>query len=331
MRDERLPSVAVSVVKDGVIVWEAAFGWANREREVRATPHTPYSLASISKPFTATAVMKLAQAGRLHLDRPANEYLGIGRITPTAEASKATVRRLLSHTAGLPLFYLEEPDPAVRRTADAIIAQYGILKHPPGRFVYSNLGYGILERIVERVSGASFEEYMRREVFEPLGLGGASVPLQRPDDAAIRYDAAQNPIAFFDLAHRGASSIYASAHDLATFGMFHLKERRADFAALLAFRTIDEMQRVHARRSDGRGYGLGWAIDEDEIGLRRVGHSGGMRGVAASLRLFPSERLAIVVLTNTRSAAIDALADAVTDAALPHYYWRRRLARLARW
>src|SRR5918996_1628367 len=77
---EGLPSVAVAVARDGRIIWEAGFGWANREQQIPATPHTPYSLASISKPFTATAAMKLVEQGHLALDHPANDYLGNARI-----------------------------------------------------------------------------------------------------------------------------------------------------------------------------------------------------------------------------------------------------------
>jgi CubicO group peptidase (beta-lactamase class C family) len=328
MQAEGLPSVAVAVAKDGQIIWEAAFGWADRERRVRATPTTPYSLASISKPFTATAIMKLVHAGRIALDRPANDYLGDGKITPIGQASKATVRRLLSHSAGLPIFYLAEHDLPRRLPADEVIAKYAIIRQPQGRYTYSNLGYGILERIIERVSGARFDEYMRSEIFAPLRLGAASVPLEAPPAAAVRYEKGVRPLPFYDLAHRGASSVYASAHDLARFGMFHLKERRADLVPLLTRRTIDEMQRVHTSRTPAGGYGLGWTIDEDAIGLRRIGHHGGMPGVSTILTLFPSERLVVVVLTNTRNAAIVPVADDIADAALPHYAWRRRLARL---
>src|SRR3712207_4301406 len=104
--DDGLPSIAVAVAKDGRIVWEEGFGMADRERGVPAGPHTMYSLASISKPFTATGLMKLVERGRVHLDRPVNDYLGGGRLTGLAgEASQATVRRVLSHTAGLPLHW----------------------------------------------------------------------------------------------------------------------------------------------------------------------------------------------------------------------------------
>ena len=102
----KVPSISLAVARDGRIVWEESFGYADLERQIKATPATLYSMASISKPIAATGIMKLVEQGRIDLDRPANDYLGNGKITGLAgDAAGATVRRLLSHTAGLPLHY----------------------------------------------------------------------------------------------------------------------------------------------------------------------------------------------------------------------------------
>lgn len=106
MLKNQLPSVAVAVAQHGKIVWEQGFGWADREQLHPATADTMYSLASISKPFTATAVMTLVKQGKLELDAPANDYLGAAKINGLAgDASEATVRRLLNHTSGMPLHW----------------------------------------------------------------------------------------------------------------------------------------------------------------------------------------------------------------------------------
>jgi CubicO group peptidase (beta-lactamase class C family) len=124
------PSVAVSVARDGRIVWEEAIGWANRERAIRATPNTMYPLASISKSLTATAVMVLVERGTIDLDAPTNRYLGSSRLTGLAgNSDSATIRRVLSHTAGLPLhsqiYYADRgyAPPSMEET----IRRYGIL------------------------------------------------------------------------------------------------------------------------------------------------------------------------------------------------------------
>jgi CubicO group peptidase (beta-lactamase class C family) len=142
MVEHALPSLAVAVARDGEVLWEEAFGWADRAQRVPATPHTLYSLASISKPITATALMVLHDRGQLDLDGPVNAYLGDAKLTARAgDAEAATVRRIANHTSGLPLhyhfFYADEP--YRRPPMDETIRRYGNLVMPPGeRFQYSN-------------------------------------------------------------------------------------------------------------------------------------------------------------------------------------------------
>jgi CubicO group peptidase (beta-lactamase class C family) len=319
---QHVPSVVVAVARDGQIIWEDAAGWADRERRILASPQIPYSLASISKPFTATAVMKLVEAGDLALDGPANDYLEGARITG-ARPERATLRRVLSHTAGLPAYYRVRS--STEPSFDDTIARRAILTRSPGRrYLYSNLGYGILDHIITRASGVPYEEFLRREVFGPLRLERAGAAADAPPGAAVRYGRTGAPLPFYELDHRGASAVYASAQDLARFGMYHLNERTQDRAGVLDRRTIREMQRIHAWVAPGKGYGLGWRIDEDDLGFRHVGHTGGMPGVTTVLSLFPSERVVIVVLANGQSDQILPLARRVAAAAMPQYGWRLR-------
>jgi CubicO group peptidase (beta-lactamase class C family) len=326
--DQTVPSIVVAVAKDGRIIWEFAAGWADRERRIPATTlHTPYSLASVSKPFTATAVLKLVEAGRLALDRPAHGYLGQARITGT-HPERATLRHVLTHTAGLPAYFrMRFADDA--QTFENAIASRAILTRPSGRrYLYSNLGYGILDHIIERVAGVTYADFMHRELFEPLQLEQTSVPTAAPPDAAVRYSADNSPLRFYDVDHRGASSVYASAHDLVRFGMFHLNQDASaehhSGPRILQAKSIREMQRVHTQIDIGTGYGLGWRIDDDGRGFRQVGHTGGMPGVTTMLSLFPAERVVVVVVANRHSDLVVPLARRVAGAVIPAYAWRLR-------
>src|SRR6185369_16162491 len=187
------PSIAVAVARDGKIIWEQGFGWADREKRVAADEHTMYSLASISKPITATGLMTLVAAGKVSLDRPVNDYLGAAKLRGRAgDAAQATVRRVANHSSGLPLhyqfFYADESyrPPSV----DETILRYGNLVTSPGEhYQYSNLGFGILDYVIARVSGRSYEDFMREEVFVKLGLTHTSIGigpgLERYE--AVRY------------------------------------------------------------------------------------------------------------------------------------------------
>lgn len=337
IEEQGVPSVALAVAKDGRIIWEEGFGWADRERMLEAGPHTMYSLASISKPFTATGLMMLVERGAVELDRPANEYLGMGRLTGLAgEASQATVRRVLSHTAGLPLHYQFFYASAGygRPSMDETVARYGIVVNPPGEvFQYSNLGYGIADHIISRVSGQSYADFMRTEVFLPLGLNRTSVDIGPGLEqfTAQRYDSKQRPIPFYTFDHPGGSAVYSTAHDLVRFGMFHLKNRLPGQRRILADSTIDLMQRIHTPDSASGGYGLGWSILRDDNGYRRLSHTGGMPGVATTLTLYPSENLAIVVLTNKSDGIPFRVAEEIAAVLLPRYAATRaeRRARMA--
>lgn len=302
--DGSVPSVAVAVAKDGKIVWEQGFGWANREEMIPATADTPYSLASISKPITATGLMTLVQAGKIDLDAPINNYLGNAKLKAwVGNADDATVRRVANHSSGLPLHYqfFFSNEPWQKPSYDETILRYGNLVTIPGEhYQYSNLGFGIIGYVLSRVSGESYPDFMRQAVFIRLGMTHTSVGIGPGLEKfqAIRYDQKGAPIPFYDFDHPGASAIYSSAHDLVRFGMFHLKDHLPDQAQILSDASIDEMHRPSLKIDDHAGYGVGWVSEDRPDGYHAVWHNGGMPGVSTQLMLVPSENIAVVVLMN---------------------------------
>ena len=323
------PSLAVAVAQHGDIRWEEGFGWADRAERRPADEHTPYSLASISKPITATGLMVLKERGKLDLDLPINQYLGEAKVKAwIGNADDATVRRVANHSSGLPLhyhfFYDDEPYP--RPPMDETIRRYGHLIAVPGeRYQYANLGYGLLDYVISRISGQTYSDYMRSEVFVPLGMIRTSVNIVPGLDAyaATRYSPNGSPIPFYDFDHPGASAVFSSAHDLVRFGMFHLKAHLADQKAILSDDTIDEMRRPTSEVSAGHGYGVGWAIAEDTMGYRSISHGGGMGGVSTLLTLIPSEQIVVTVLSNASSPLPGMISQEILSVLLPEYARRR--------
>ncbi|MGA7341723.1 MAG: serine hydrolase domain-containing protein, partial [Terracidiphilus sp.] len=222
--DQSVPSVAVAVAQHGKIIWEEGFGWADRENGIPATENTMYSLASISKPITATALMTLVQAGKIDLDKPINDYLGDAKLKARiGDANDATVRRVANHSSGLPLHYqfFLSNEPYQKPSYDETILRYGNLVTIPGEhYQYSNLGFGIVGYVLSRVSGEGYADFMRDAVFLKLGMTHTSVGVGPGLEKfqAIRYDQKGSPIPFYDFDHPGASAIYSSAHDLVRFG-----------------------------------------------------------------------------------------------------------------
>ena len=324
----QMPSIAVAVARDGKIVWEEGFGWADREKRIAATADTMYSLASISKPITSTGLMVLVQEGKIDLDRPINDYLGDAKLRARAgDAAQATVRRVANHSSGLPLHYqfFYEDEPYRPPPMDETIRRYANLVTIPGeKYEYSNLGFGIIDYLIARVSGKPYEEFMRQEVFAKLGLKHTSVGPLAGQAAATRYGREGKPIPFYDFDHRGASAIYASAHDLVRFGLFHLKAHLADQTAILSDGSIDQMHESTVRTGPRSGYGIGWAVSDSPSGYHVISHTGGMGGVATSLRLVPAEKLAVVVLCNGNHSLPHGVAEEILGVMLAKWKPQRR-------
>ncbi len=334
LQAQNLPSITVAVAKGNTILWEEGFGFANREKQIRATPTIMYSLASISKPFTATGMMVLAERGKLDIDHPANEYLGASKLRVyEGSASSITLRRILSHSAGLPLHYQFFYDGGPPQLSDDdAITHYGFSAYAPGSaYFYSNLGFGIIGHIDELVSGKNYETFMRDEVFGPLGLRNTTVSSGRDlgDRAAVRYDNDLSVLPPYVFDHMGASAVWSSAHDLVRFGMFHVGATLPEQRQIISVAARERMQHPEApETSPGNSYGLGWATLENDNGYRRISHTGGMPGVSTTLNLYPSERVAIVVLINRGGAAsMGRIANMIAAVVLPEYASNRALAQ----
>jgi CubicO group peptidase (beta-lactamase class C family) len=322
-------SLVVAVAQGNEILWEEGFGWADRERRIPSNPHIMYSLASISKPITATGLMILKERGLIDLDKPINDYLGEAKLKAwVGNAEDATVRRVANHTSGLPLhchfFYEDEPYP--KPHTDETIRRYGNLVYIPGeRYQYSNIGYGILDYLISRISGKSYEDFMRQEVFLPLDMTHTSVNVGYGLEKyqAMRYASDGLRIPFYDFDHPGGSAVFSSAHDLIRFGMFHLKTHLPNQRAILADETIDEMKIGTVEADNRNRYGIGWASCDDSFGYRAVWHNGGMGGVSTTLMLIPDEKIAVVTLANSASPLPDMIYKEILSVLLPKYAEKR--------
>lgn len=297
-----VPSCVVALAQGGDVHLVEAAGHADLDQQRRPTLDTPYSLASITKPITAVALMRLSRRGCVDLDRPIDDYLGgVGVRARCGRAADATVRRVANHTAGLPVHYrFYYADEAARPPDRAeTIVRYGNLVTAPGeRFHYSNLGYGMLDHLLAQLTGVSYADVVQREVFDPLGMTASAVgctDLVR-GQAAPRYG--QDRVAYpdYDFDHPGGSAAYASARDLLAFASVFLPSGPG--RNLLDDEARSQLLETPGIRADGSAYGLGIGISRTPAGQQMLGHSGGMGGVSTLLRVIPEADLAFVVLCN---------------------------------
>jgi CubicO group peptidase (beta-lactamase class C family) len=298
------PSISIAVVKDGKIIWEEGFGYADRENKRKATPHTPYYTASISKTLTATALMKMAEQKLINIDSPVNKYLKGWKVSSYRwDANKATIKSVMSHTSGLTTFnfWCRTDSLSCAKMDKEIMTRYAKLLSTPGHFDYSNIGYGVLDHLISDVSGVTYAEYMNREVFDPLGMKNTFVarnPL--PADRAIRYAGdAESTLTEFPFSHsfsNGASSVFSSVHDLALFATLHLNDMKKS-KAIISPASVNAMQDTVARNGS-QHYGLAWWVNNDFNGYKGLLAQGGTFFAQAWVELIPSEDIAVVILGN---------------------------------
>ena len=321
--------VAVALVDRGRIAWEEGFGWANREAGLKATPHTPFGMASITKPFTATTMMTLVAGGKLSLDDPANKYLPNGKIlSNNGNADEVSVRLLGAHASGLPGIYESYGTEEARLvpTPNAVIQEYGRLAYPPATcYEYSNLGFAALNAIASGLTQRDFGTLMAQKVLEPLGLSDSffGSDSSRVSSGATRYDPLGHVIPHYTTSTPASGELYASVHDLARFAIFNMGLRDQGQAAILGEQFIDALHRPAFTGPSGVATTFGWFMGHTASGVPFYFKSGGDPGVANRMCFVPSKGLACAVVTNQSNSG--ELAYSVLDELITNYLpeWRR--------
>ena len=311
---ERIPGVSVALVSDQEVIWSQGFGFADVERKAPATADTIYGICSISKLFTAIAVMQQRDAGTVRLDDPVSTYLPYFALTPTSAGDPpARVRDLLTHSAGVPREsahnYWDAPG-FVFPTKEEVIAGLAGQKmlYPPERYYqYSNLGMTLAGEIVERVSGVPYERYVRQAILEPLKLGRTTTSLpesERGRGLATGYgpltrEGAREVMPLYHA--RGitpAAGFASTVKDLGAFAAWQFRLLRNGGEEVLKAPTLREMQRVQWVDPDWKTTrGFGFRVRRDGADTL-VGHFGSCPGYRTEITLSPRRRLATVVMIN---------------------------------
>ena len=302
-REKRAPSLAAAVLRDGELVWETAVGLANVESGLEATPDTQYRVGSITKTFTAAAIMQLRDAGKLDLEDTLDRHVEGAAHTPT-------IRRLLSHASGLQRETQDDSWLTLRfAPADELLetlAQAEMVLPSGARFHYSNLAYALLGIVVERVSGISYMDYVRTRLFEPVRLTRLSFEPEPP--AAKGYlaqpyaDGVWDTVGVETGAWASAGQVWGTVGDICRWGSFLMEPD----PAVLTKASAEEMRTVQAIDDHERwlsGYGLGLQLRRDGDHIL-AGHGGSMPGFIARLHFSPKEKVVAAALTNESEATL---------------------------
>jgi CubicO group peptidase (beta-lactamase class C family) len=300
MAESGAPSASVSIVRDGKIAYAKAYGLRRLGAQEAAAVNTRYRIASVSKQFTAAAVLMLADSGKISLDDDVSRYL-----PELSGADPVTIRQVLSHTGGYREFWAADylPSELKRPTsAQAIVERWGAAAHefPPGtKWSYSNTGYVVLARLVERVSGQPLGEFLRDRIFAPLHMTSAEdvdgKPMGGSDATGYARFAngppreAQLPAGGWTL---GCGELAMTASDLARWNISIIDQSLMSRAAYAA-------QLSETKLKDGKGTGYGFGVFLDTVrGHRRVLHNGILPGFWSENRIYPDDRAAVTVMVN---------------------------------
>lgn len=307
------PGAAVMVIRDGDILHQSGYGYADLERRILIGADSAFRLASVSKQFTAMAIMVLAESGEFAYDDPVSRYLP--QLTPY---EGVTIRHLLTHTGGLPEYYDVIDSVSGRPTNADALSLLGQMAHadfvPGERYEYSNPGYDMLAPLVEAVSGMEFADFMRDRVFVPAGMQHSLIydhtgPVvaervfgYKPDGDGyvLNDDDPLNGIV-------GSGGVYSTLKDFYQWDQALYSERLVGSAALEQAFTPAVLN-----SGDTCDYGFGWRIDNYE-GRRRLRHGGSWVGFRTHIARYPDDRFAIVILSNRADFRPEDYVDPITD------------------
>ncbi|MGH3430910.1 MAG: serine hydrolase domain-containing protein, partial [Mycobacteriales bacterium] len=297
----------VLIARGDRILLEKAYGLASVELGVPNTTHSRFQIASVSKTLTAAAVLKLVQQGRVDLDAPVSRY-----VPEYAPGRNITIKQLLTHTSGVPdvnqLPVYASLGLQHRTPAEIVAAFKDVpLKFPPGSsYAYSNSNYVLLALVIERASGLSYGDFMRREIFAPLGMvdsghrGDATAIVPNMTEGYERAPDGQLKLTpWFDWSVKtGNGSLYATAADLYRFIRGYFDGR------VVSGRLVQDATTPKPVPLRAPGYewmspdvGYGWMIDAN-LGRRRLFHIGRSPGYSAAMAYYPDDKLTVVVLSN---------------------------------
>ena len=299
MIQHHIPGVALTVIQHARRVKTGAYGYSNLELRTPVTPETVFEIGSITKQFTATCIMLLAQDGKLSVDEPVSRYLPG---TPPSW-SKITLRHLLTHTSGITTYTALDGFELTRHLTQAqFIAKIGALPldFPPGdRFAYCNTGFNLLGYVIENVSGQSYWIFLQTRILGPLEMTATTnrEPRNLLPGRASGYEL--NEHGQFINRDSDLTDVFSAGALVSTVGDL-AKWHTALSAESLLSATSKEQMWSPTRLNDGslHQYGFAWWLSTIQ-GHRRIGHTGETSGFNASLERFPDDQLAIIVLCNS--------------------------------
>ncbi|MFD0999591.1 serine hydrolase [Ohtaekwangia kribbensis] len=316
LQGKETPGIAILVAKDGNILYKKAFGYANIEKKTPATPETKFRIGSITKQFTAAAILKLQEDGKLKVTDKLSKY-----IHDFPRGEEVTLHHLLTHTSGIHSYTGKgdfEKRVVTPVTPEELIAYFKNDPYdfnPGEQYMYNNSGYFLLGYIIEKVSGKSYAQYLKETFFTPLhmnntGVHAAWLSLDKEAQGYSNTDGKYVPALNWNMAWAGgAGALYSTVEDLYKWNeaIFNGKVLQ-DKSLKAAFTSVV----LNDGNPPPSKYGYGWGLS-DYRGQPVIGHSGGLHGFISQLARYTNENLTVVLLMNLMPPDVNINPNAVAE------------------
>ena len=306
---------AVLVAHDGAVLFSQGYGLADRDKQIPNTPQTKYRLASVTKQFTAMAILILQANDQLHVQDLICDY-----ITDCPAAWQAiTIHHLLTHTSGIPNvtefddFQARKATPSPTQQTVAWFKDSPLEFSPGEKWRYSNSGYILLGYIIEQVSGQSYEMFLQQTIFGPLQMTHSGYD-HNDDSLATGYTGIysrwEKPDHIDMSLPHAAGALYSTVEDL------YLWDQALDTETLVSQELLDLMFTPHAKvTGTDLSYAYGWLVGE-MMGRPAASHTGGIEGFSTEIRRYPDEKVTIIVLSNRDTTNVGDIVNQIALVAL---------------
>ncbi len=310
LNDFSVPGTAIAIIENGKVILQKGYGYSNVDKETKVTTTTGFNIGSISKTIAAWGVMKLVQDGKIDLDAPAEKYLTRWHLPKSEfDVNTVTIRRLLSHTAGLSLhgypgWSPKDKLPTIEESLDGKNNGPGrveIIMEPGTKWKYSGGGFSILQLIIEEVTGQKFEDYMQAEILNQLGMMHSSYTIDATilKASSLEHNNFGEVIDFELFTAQAAAGLHTTIEDFTKFALASLytDKKNPKNQQILSAATLEEMMEP-AKASNG-SYGLGYQVDDINGGSMVLrGHGGANTGWHALFMVDPVTNDGFIMITN---------------------------------
>lgn len=339
----RVPGAVLGIIDHGKVVYTGAFGYRDCENHLPVTEDTVFPIGSATKAFTTTAIGMLIDKGKLDPDKPLIQYLPEFEMLDHEVARRVTPRDLMCHRTGLPMHeYLWFNSPYSRKELVRRIRYLEPCWSVREQWHYNNLMYTALGLVVEKLSGVTWEQFIQKHIFAPLGMGNTTTGLQailNTENHAQPYEQGEGvfPIPFRNIDAVGpAGSINSNLPDMLRWLRFQMQNGRWNDTELVSTQWLEQTHTQHIPcrpygwsfpEIQANAYGLGWFVDIFR-GRRLISHAGNIDGFSAYIGFMPDEDVGVVVLTNMNNTfMIHGLLYQTMDGALGHseVNWGKRM------